>query len=393
MKLKIALLCLLSLFSTTVYAAELNVNGTSIPISNSNYVGYFMDETNVYRAQSIVDSYQVAVSNSPLYVNDGKSSHLMAHNPGLFSVIADSIYNGAIYTVTDDNGNKQAYQFYYVGEVEAYTYVEPGHPIYDASCLTGEEALSLQYCAYGTGIPQVWLGRPVAMPVEEPVEVAEEPVEVVEEPVDVVEEPVEVVEEPVEDVEEPVEEVQEPVTEKVKDVKEKDKTPSSSNGAKEKDKTSSSNNVAVKSRKRNMKSNMNNFKKLAFMLPVLFVVGCTAKTKIKPTVEQSTVDSSAIVDGVEAIDESDISNALTEDPSVNIENNIKSAIPKIYTAKHVLTVPETTEVTVEKSDNGYVAHLSVDGVEIGVINVVDNVYDFVELDTFSTYATVESRSE
>ena len=393
MKLKIALLCLLSLFSTTVYAAELNVNGTSIPISNSNYVGYFMDETNVYRAQSIVDSYQVAVSNSPLYVNDGKSSHLMAHNPGLFSVIADSIYNGAIYTVTDDNGNKHAYQFYYVGEVEAYTHVEPGHPIYDASCLTGEEALSLQYCAYGTAIPQVWLGRPVAMPVEEPVEVAEEPVEVVEEPVDVVEEPVEVVEEPVEDVEEPVEEVQEPVTEKVKDVKEKDKTPSSSNGAKEKDKTSSSNNVAVKSRKRNMKSNMNNFKKLAFMLPVLFVVGCTAKTKIKPTVEQSTVDSSAIVDGVEAIDESDISNALTEDPSVNIENNIKSAIPKIYTAKHVLTVPETTEVTVEKSDNGYVAHLSVDGVEIGVINVVDNVYDFVELDTFSTYATVESRSE
>ena len=380
MKLKIALLCLLSLFSTAVYAAELNVNGTSIPISNSNYVGYVMDETNVYRAQSIVDSYQVAVSNSPLYVNDGKSSHLMAHNPGLFSVIADSIYNGAIYTVTDDNGNKQAYQFYYVGEVEAYTYVEPGHPIYDASCLTGEEALSLQYCAYGTVIPQVWLGRPVAMPVEEPVEVVEEPVEVVEEPVDVVEEPVEVVEEPVEDVEEPVEEVQEPVTEKVKDVKEKDKT-------------SSSNNVAVKSRKRNMKSNMNNFKKLAFMLPVLFVVGCTAKTKIKPTVEQSTVDSSAIVDGVEAIDESDISNALTEDPSVNIENNIKSAIPKIYTAKHVLTVPETTEVTVEKSDNGYVAHLSVDGVEIGVINVVDNVYDFVELDTFSTYATVESRSE
>ena len=129
------------------------------------------------------------------------------------------------------------------------------------------------------------------------------------------------------------------------------------------------------------------------MLPVLFVVGCTAKTKIKPTVEQSTVDSSAIVDGVDAIDESDISNALTEDPSVNIENNIKSAIPKIYTAKHVLTVPETIEVTVEKSDNGYVAHLSVDGVEIGVINVVDNVYDFVELDTFSTYATVESRSE
>lgn len=48
---------------------------------------------------------------------------------------------------------------------------------------------------------------------------------------------------------------------------------------------------------------------------------------------------------------------------------------------------DSTEVTVEKSDNGYVAHLSVDG------NVVDNVYDFVELDTFSTYATVESRSE
>ena len=47
----------------------------------------------------------------------------------------------------------------------------------------------------------------------------------------------------------------------------------------------------------------------------------------------------------------------------------------------------------EKSDNNYVAHLSVDGVEIGVINVVDNVYDFVELDTFITYATVESRSE
>lgn len=95
MKLKIALLCLLSLFSTTVYAAELNVNGTSIPISNSNYVGYFLDDTTVYRAQSIVDSHQVAVSNSPLDVNDGNSTHLMAHNPGLFTVIANSIYNGA----------------------------------------------------------------------------------------------------------------------------------------------------------------------------------------------------------------------------------------------------------------------------------------------------------
>ena len=292
MKLKIALLCLLSLFSTTVYAAELNVNGTSIPISNSNYVGYFLDETNVYRAQSIVDSYQVAVSNSPLYVNDGKSSHLMAHNPGLFSVIADSIYNGAIYTVTDDNGNKQAYQFYYVGEVEAYTYVEPGHPIYEAVCLAGEEAISLQYCANGTVIPQIWLGRPVAMPVEEPVE---EPVdEPVEEPVDVVDEHVEVVEEPVEVVEEPVEEpvqetvkepVQETVKETVKDVKENVKD------VKEKDKTPASSNVTVKSRKRNMKSNMNNLKKLALLLPVLVLVGCTAKNKINPTVEQNTVES------------------------------------------------------------------------------------------------------
>lgn len=400
MKSKIALLCLLSLFSTTAYAAEINVNGTSIPISNSNYVGYMLDENNISYVQGIIDSHQVAVSNSPLDVNDGKSSHLMAHNPGLFTVITNSIYDGAIYTVTDDNGDKQAYQFHYVGEIEAFTPIYPGQPIYEAVFLTGEEAISLQYCAHVTNIPQVWLGRPVAMPVEEIVELPVETVEdVVEEPVvePVAEEPVEeepVAEEPV--AEEPVEEVVKEVKD-VKEVKETDKTPASSE---------------VESRKRNMKSNMNNLKKLSLLLPVLVLVGCTAKNKINTTVEQNTVESSTVesstvesstvesstldnvtVDGVEAINESDISNLLTEDQSVNIENNIKSAIPKIYTAKHVLTVPENTEVVVEKSDTGYVAHLSVDGVGIGIINVVDNVYEFVESDTFSTYATVESRSE
>lgn len=185
MKLKIALLCLLSLFSTTTaYAAEINVNGTRIPISNSNYVGFTLDTNNISYVQSIIDSHQVAVSNTPLDVNDGSSTHLMAHNPGLFTVITDSIYNGAIYVVTDDNGDKQAYQFYYVGQIEAFTALYPSNPIYQAVFLTGEEAISLQYCAHVTNTPQIWLGRPVAMPAEKPVEKVEEPVKEVEAPVE-----------------------------------------------------------------------------------------------------------------------------------------------------------------------------------------------------------------
>lgn len=143
--------------------------------------------------------------------------------------------------------------------------------------------------------------------------------------------------------------------------------------------------------------NLNNLKKLIVLLPVLILVGC--KSESITTSPSSTSESTEITkESTESssdvnLTSTNITSILDDEQAENIKNNLLSSLPKIYTASHILTVPENTDVTVESQDDVYVAHLSVDGVEFAEIHVKDSRYDFVGLDNFATYGTVESRSE
>lgn len=137
---------------------SITVNGADIQIAASGYVGYGEDESFAYDSQAVIDTGAIASGVYPLNLNDGHNTHLMAHNPGTFSPIADTIHEGAKYVITDFNGVSKVYEFSYVGEVAGYTSV-PWH-IENAIWGQDGEAITLQYCAYGTDIPQIWRGVP-----------------------------------------------------------------------------------------------------------------------------------------------------------------------------------------------------------------------------------------
>lgn len=136
---------------------SITVNGTDIPIAASGYVGYGGDDF-AYASQAVIDTGAVASGVYQLNLNDGHNTHLMAHNPGTFSPIANTIHEGAKYVITDFNGVSKVYEFSYVGEVAGYATI-PWH-IENAIWGQDGEAITLQYCAYGTEIPQIWRGVP-----------------------------------------------------------------------------------------------------------------------------------------------------------------------------------------------------------------------------------------
>ena len=138
---------------------SITVGGQDISIAANGYVGHgYGDEGFAYRAQSVIDTGAVASGVTPLNVSDGANTHLMAHNPGTFSAIANTIHEGAKYVITDFNGVSKVYEFHFVAEIQAYTPVTGDLD----SAIWGQngETITLQYCAYGTGTPQIWIGYP-----------------------------------------------------------------------------------------------------------------------------------------------------------------------------------------------------------------------------------------
>lgn len=138
---------------------SITVGGQDISIAANGYVGHgHGDEGFAYRAQAVIDTGAIASAVTPLNVSDGANTHLMAHNPGTFSAIANTIHEGAKYVITDFNGVSKVYEFHFVAEIQAYT------PVTGAldSAIWGQngETITLQYCAYGTGTPQIWIGYP-----------------------------------------------------------------------------------------------------------------------------------------------------------------------------------------------------------------------------------------
>ena len=135
----------------------ITVEGQEIPIIQSGYVGSTLTGGETQAAQGVIDGGSVASAVNPLNVSDGLNTHIMGHNPGVFSPIANTIQNGKKYVITDYSGTSKVYEFYYVGQISEYTPVEPSSAIYQALFSNGE-SVTIQYCAYGTRVPQIWRG-------------------------------------------------------------------------------------------------------------------------------------------------------------------------------------------------------------------------------------------
>ena len=89
---------------------SITVGGQDISIAANGYVGHgYGDEGFAYRAQAVIDTGAIASAVTPLNVSDGANTHLMAHNPGTFSAIANTIHEGAKYVITDFNGVSKVY--------------------------------------------------------------------------------------------------------------------------------------------------------------------------------------------------------------------------------------------------------------------------------------------
>lgn len=137
---------------------SITVGGQDIPIAADGYVGYSMNNGEAWAAQAIIDTGAVASAVNQLNTQDGGNTHIMAHNPGTFSPIANTIHNGAKYVVTDFNGNSKVYEFYWVAEIGGHVPFDESHPIWTAIWGNNGETVTIQYCAYGSGTPQIWIG-------------------------------------------------------------------------------------------------------------------------------------------------------------------------------------------------------------------------------------------
>lgn len=142
--------------SEVAHAGSITIGGQTLDVPVHGFAGGVTSE-DVHVAQSIIDQGLIASGRNPLNFSDGLNTHLMAHNPGVFTTVADSIHNGAKYVVTDHNGVSKVFEFYYVGEQLPFTNIAH-QGILDAVYGSPGEVVTLQYCAYGTNIPQVWIG-------------------------------------------------------------------------------------------------------------------------------------------------------------------------------------------------------------------------------------------
>lgn len=164
----------LAVTTEVAHAGSIEIAGQAIDIPVHGFTGSLMSNEAAY-TQYMVDLGVIASGRNPLDFSDGLNTHLMGHNPGVFSPLADTIHEGARYAITDHNGVRKIFEFTYVGEQRPYMTVNT-QSVLDAVYGSPGEVVTLQYCAYGSNIPQIWLGYEVAEepdPVPELTEVVE----------------------------------------------------------------------------------------------------------------------------------------------------------------------------------------------------------------------------
>lgn len=125
-----------------------------------NYSNYGMATTDQYQAG--IDSGLIVAGITNFNGSDGQTTYFGGHNPGIMNFIANNIYNGAIVTITDSNG--QAFQYKMIDKVDVDEYGEGmlqsiGMSAIDAYAYgTGTESILIHFCNTSNNLMSFWYG-------------------------------------------------------------------------------------------------------------------------------------------------------------------------------------------------------------------------------------------
>lgn len=104
--------------------------------------------------QSYLDNGNIVASLTYFNSKDNQTTYFSGHNPGVFSYMAQNIYNGAIVTVVDSSGtptNYIAVEGAYVNTDGSSFINSAGMSVIDLyNYGSGEESIVVQYCIGGT---------------------------------------------------------------------------------------------------------------------------------------------------------------------------------------------------------------------------------------------------
>lgn len=136
-------------------ASTMTIAGVTLNIGA--YYGYVSND-NIYDYQAYLDAGYIGASFGDITVNDGGFSIVAGHNPGVMSVVANNIYDGAVVTVSDRSGNVKNYTMSLGWVVPQGIQAAPGGLIdmmYNPYAYG--DVFCIQFCRNGT--MEIWIGR------------------------------------------------------------------------------------------------------------------------------------------------------------------------------------------------------------------------------------------
>lgn len=124
------------------------------------------DVPSVFATQSYIDQGNIAQGYNSLNFNDGKTTYLCGHNPGVLSPLANYAGVGKQISVWDANGQKKDFVFKRVIEIPRGIYVGSSQAEAEAMAfldnnMNDGEGIVLQYCSSDNYTKLIWILSPV----------------------------------------------------------------------------------------------------------------------------------------------------------------------------------------------------------------------------------------
>lgn len=141
--------------SPSIGANKIGINGVY-----RNYSNYGRSTTEQYQAG--IDQGLIVAGITNFNGNDGQTTYFGGNNPGIMNFMANTIYNGAIVTVTDGSG--QVFQYKMIDKVDVDEYGQGVLQTIGTSAInayaygTGSESILIHFCNTSNNLMSFWYG-------------------------------------------------------------------------------------------------------------------------------------------------------------------------------------------------------------------------------------------
>lgn len=132
----------------------------NLPIGEFTLPNIYSDRST---SQATLNAGHIIQGYYPIDVNDGKTTYLAGHNPGIFSPLAAYAQIGKTVTIHDRNGNAKTYRFTNMIPTSLNGLaVSPDVVDYMNTHMSDHEGLVIQWCRRDLNQMQLWILDPVA---------------------------------------------------------------------------------------------------------------------------------------------------------------------------------------------------------------------------------------